>query len=84
MIVNDSLRANSTNRSCVYRNIKDNNDGYMTYVQIIKVIDETPPVVTTRDTTVCVLSDECLVSVVIPLSATDNCAAASISDSVIH
>ncbi|MBK7609223.1 MAG: hypothetical protein IPI18_19490 [Saprospiraceae bacterium] len=77
VIVNDSLRANSTNRSCVYRNIKDNNDGYMTYVQIIKVIDETPPVVTTRDTTVCVYSDNCLVSVVIPLSATDNCAAAS-------
>jgi hypothetical protein len=77
VIVNDSLRANSTNRSCVYRNIKDNNDGYMTYIQIIKVIDETPPVVTTRDTTVCVYSDNCLVSVVIPLSATDNCAAAS-------
>ena len=49
----------------------------MTYIQIIKVIDETPPVVTTRDTTVCVYSDNCLVSVVIPLSATDNCAAAS-------
>ncbi|MBK8279915.1 MAG: hypothetical protein IPK94_07260 [Saprospiraceae bacterium] len=61
----------------MYRNIKDNNDGYMTYIQIIKVIDETPPVVTTRDTTVCVYSDNCLVSVVIPLSATDNCAAAS-------
>ncbi|MBK9928620.1 MAG: CHRD domain-containing protein [Saprospiraceae bacterium] len=77
VIVDDRLRANTSNRSCVYRNIKDNNDGYMTYVQIIKVIDETPPVVTTRDTTVCVLSDDCLVSVVIPLSASDNCAAAS-------
>ena len=73
VIVNDSLRANNTNRSCVYRNLKDNNDGYMQYVQIIKVIDEVKPHITScSDQTVCIDKD-CSTTVNIPLSGTDNC-----------
>jgi hypothetical protein len=73
VIVNDSLRANTTDRACVYRSLKDNNDGYIQYVQIIKVIDELKPHITScSDQTVCIDKD-CATSVNIPLSGTDNC-----------
>ncbi|MBK8280209.1 MAG: hypothetical protein IPK94_08890 [Saprospiraceae bacterium] len=48
IIVDDRLLADTASRACVYRNIKDNGDGYMSYVQIIKVIDTIAPVITTR------------------------------------
>ena len=73
VIVDDRYRANSTNRSCVYRHLKDNNDGYMQYVQIIKVVDLIAPDVTCSDQTICI-TDGCTTSVNIPLQATDNCA----------
>ncbi|MEP7321531.1 MAG: hypothetical protein ABI761_06415 [Saprospiraceae bacterium] len=72
VIVDDRHRANSTNRSCVYRYLKDNNDGYMKYIQIIKVIDEIRPKLTCTDQTICIEKD-CTTSVNIPLKATDNC-----------
>jgi hypothetical protein len=73
VIVNDSLRANTTDRACVYRSLKDNNDGYIQYVQIIKVIDELKPHITDcSDQTVCIDKD-CATAVNIPLSGTDNC-----------
>jgi len=77
VIVDDRLRADTGNRSCVYRHLKDNNDGYMKYIQVIKVIDKVAPVVTTRDTTVCIYGEDCTVATGIPLFATDNCTSQS-------
>jgi len=78
VIVDDRLRADTGNRSCVYRHLKDNNDGYMKYIQVIKVIDKVAPVVTTRDTTICIYGEDCKSALVrIPFSGTDNCTAAS-------
>ncbi|HNT22143.1 MAG TPA: hypothetical protein PKL70_17025, partial [Saprospiraceae bacterium] len=74
VIVDDRLRADTGNRECVYRNLKDNNDGYMQYIQIIKVVDKVAPIVNTRDTIVCVYNEDCSADVIIPLSASDNCA----------
>ncbi|HNT20236.1 MAG TPA: T9SS type A sorting domain-containing protein [Saprospiraceae bacterium] len=55
VIVDDRLVANEDSRYCVYRNLKDDGDGYMTYTQIIKVIDETAPTAgVIADTTFCV------------------------------
>jgi len=78
VIVDDRLRADTGNRSCVYRHLKDNNDGYMKYIQVIKVIDKVAPVVTTRDTTICIYGEDCKSTLVrIPFSGTDNCTASS-------
>jgi len=55
VIVDDRLVADPLNRYCVYRNLKDDGDGFMTYTQIIKVIDETAPEAgVIADTTFCV------------------------------
>ncbi|HQW02104.1 MAG TPA: hypothetical protein PLR30_06495, partial [Saprospiraceae bacterium] len=72
VIVDDRLRANTTDRACEYRNLKDNGDGYMKYVQIIKVYDSSAPVITCRDSTLCI-QDGCTANINIPLQATDNC-----------
>jgi len=78
VIVDDRLRADTGNRSCIYRHIKDNNDGYMKYIQVIKVIDKIAPTVTARDTTICIYADDCKSSLArIPFNATDNCTATS-------
>jgi len=75
VIVDDRLRADTGNRECVYRNLKDNNDGYMQYIQVIKVVDHEGPVIKVKDTVVCITSENCISETVrIPLSATDNCA----------
>jgi hypothetical protein len=48
--------ADTSNRYCVYRNLKDDGDGYMTYTQIIKVVDEEAPVACViPDTTFCIV-----------------------------
>ena len=63
-------------RQCVSRNLKDNGDGFMTYLQIIKIIDEDDPVVTCiSDTTICSFDADCdVVFVDIEIgTATDNC-----------
>jgi len=78
VIVDDRLRADTGNRSCVYRHLKDNNDGYMKYIQVIKVIDKVAPVATTRDTAICIYGEDCKSTLVrIPFSGTDNCTASS-------
>jgi hypothetical protein len=53
VIVDDRAVADPVNRYCVYRKLKDDGDGYITYTQIIKVVDSIPPVVTCRDTVIC-------------------------------
>jgi hypothetical protein len=73
VIVNDTFRANKTDRACIFRNLKDNGDGYMKYIQIIKVTDHIAPTVSCKDSTVCV-TDGCSANVNIPLSGKDNCA----------
>ncbi|MEP7320652.1 MAG: T9SS type A sorting domain-containing protein [Saprospiraceae bacterium] len=79
IIVDDRKVANSIKRPCVYRHIKDNGDGYMTYVQIIVIKDTIPPSVQHTDDTVCIYDINCaLPSVNIPFTATDNCTPANL------
>ncbi|MBK7373705.1 MAG: T9SS type A sorting domain-containing protein [Saprospiraceae bacterium] len=74
IIVDDRLVADTASRACVYRNIKDNGDGYMSYVQIIKVIDTIAPVITTRDTVFCIDDLTCTKSDInVLFQAVDNC-----------
>lgn len=74
VIVDDRLVADTLNRPCVYRNVKDNGDGIVQYVQIIKVVDHTPPMATSRDTIICINDVSCTSPFVqIPCQATDNC-----------
>ncbi len=75
IIVDDRLVA-SDRRYCVYRNIKDNGDGYMEYLQVIKVVDRVAPELTCEESIeVCNYDDDCEPDeVVVDLgTATDNC-----------
>jgi hypothetical protein len=72
IIVNDSFRANTADRLCTYRNIKDNNDGFMTYVQIIKIVDTKAPTLTCKDTSFCATVG-CDLNINLPLTGKDNC-----------
>jgi hypothetical protein len=73
VIVNDTFRANGKDRVCIFRNIKDNGDGYMQYIQIIKVTDHQAPTVTCKDSSICI-TNGCSANVNIPLKGKDNCA----------
>ena len=73
VIVDDRLRANENDRFCVFRNLKDNGDGIIHYIQVIKIIDHTPPQVICIDTTLCFSGPDCTAPVNIPLVASDNC-----------
>ncbi|MEP7266712.1 MAG: T9SS type A sorting domain-containing protein [Saprospiraceae bacterium] len=76
IIVDDRRVADKVKRPCIYRHVKDNGDGYMSYIQIIVIKDTVAPVVTTRDTTICFYDNGCTIqSVNIPFTATDNCTA---------
>ncbi len=75
VIVDDRIVA-SEDRYCVYRNLKDDGDGYMEYIQIIKVVDTIAPVLTCQDSIeACNYDPDCepaLVDVELG-TATDNC-----------
>lgn len=77
VIVNDTLVADKFNRFCVYRNLKDDGDGYVAYTQIIKVVDNKKPKLTVRDTTICLYTGtdgNCTASEFsVPFKAKDNC-----------
>lgn len=77
VIVDDRKVAHSNERFCVYRHLKDDGDGYVTYTQIIKVIDEEAPAIVCKDTTICLYSGtdaDCTApNLTIPFFATDNC-----------
>ncbi|MDX1408385.1 MAG: dockerin type I domain-containing protein, partial [Saprospiraceae bacterium] len=64
-------------RPCIYRFLKDNGDGYMTYTQVIKVVDTEAPVVVCdqEEATICIYDDNCDEAEVELLlgSATDDC-----------
>ena len=81
VIVDDRKVADTDDRYCVYRHLKDEGDGYITYTQIIKVVDEKAPVLNISDTVICVITGtdaNCTVpGLNIPLKATDNCTPAN-------
>ena len=59
VIVTDTCVAGE-DRPCVVRHLKDDGDGYMTYLQVIKIIDQVPPVVTCADDyTACIYDENC-------------------------
>ena len=68
----------SASRPQINRNLKDNGDGYMTYTQVIKLINTTPPSFT--DTTINVVcasdANTCEGSATISMSASDDCSLA--------
>ncbi len=78
VIVDDRVLAGE-DRGCVYRHLKDDGDGYMIYLQVIKVVDEEAPEVTcTTPQVICNYDEDCEPEV-LELdfgSATDNCALA--------
>lgn len=87
VIVDDRFVANAETRGCIYRKLKDDGDGYMTYTQIIKVIDtKRPTIVCPKNDTLCIndgyagKGDEVDPMCVVPsyssadFKATDNCA----------
>ena len=76
IIVDDRKVADAVKRPCVYRHVKDNGDGFVTYSQIILIKDTIRPSITIKDTTICFYDNSCLLaSVFIPFSASDNCTA---------
>ncbi|MCB0656035.1 MAG: T9SS type A sorting domain-containing protein [Saprospiraceae bacterium] len=75
IIVDDRQRA-GTQRDCVFRHLKDNGDGYMEYLQIIRVEDHEAPVVRmSGDSVVCTNWTDCVPdSIHLDLGvASDNC-----------
>lgn len=75
VIVDDRLVAGK-DRSCIYRNLKDDGDGYIKYLQVIKVKDYISPIVEcVPNLEVCTFDSDCnnpLVKVAVG-EATDNC-----------
>ncbi len=54
-VIWDDRSVASADRPCVFTKLKDNGDGYMTYTQIIKIVDTAAPTtVKCKDTTVCI------------------------------
>ena len=61
VIVDDRMMATDYegDRSCIYRYLKDGGDGYVQYLQVIKVVDKNAPeVFCVEDTTICVYGDD--------------------------
>ena len=75
VIVDDRCVAHPDKRPCVIRNLKDDGDGFMTYLQVITVVDDEAPVVTCNDIEVCIYDENCEEAPVDTLigEATDNC-----------
>ena len=76
VIVDDRCVADEDKRPCVIRNLKDDGDGYMVYLQVIRVIDDVAPEVTcNNDYEVCIYDENCdAAEVIYDLGiATDNC-----------
>ncbi|MEZ4895776.1 MAG: T9SS type A sorting domain-containing protein [Saprospiraceae bacterium] len=77
VIVDDRLLAGD-DRQCVVRNLKDDGDGFMEYIQVIKVVDDEAPVIVCNDSDeTCIYDDNCDAATVnyeLLSSGTDNCA----------
>ncbi len=63
------------NRHCTFRWLKDNNDGYITYTQIIKVINTIAPTVTKRDSMITCADNAatCFGHIKLKFGAKDDC-----------
>ncbi|MCB9319003.1 MAG: HYR domain-containing protein [Lewinellaceae bacterium] len=79
VIVDDRLLAGEA-RQCVVRNLKDDGDGFMEYIQVIKVVDNEAPVIVCNELgETCIYDNNCDAATVnyeLLASGTDNCAAA--------
>ena len=75
VIVDDRCVAHPDKRPCVIRNLKDDGDGFMTYLQVLTVVDDVAPEVTCNDIEVCIYDENCLEAAVEEFigEATDNC-----------
>ena len=76
VIVDDRCVADSTHRPCVIRNLKDDGDGFVTYLQVLRIVDDVAPVVTCNpDYVKCIYDDNCdAAEVIYELGiAEDNC-----------
>jgi Cohesin domain len=76
------FRANSdplSVRNCTFRWLKDNGDGYITYTQIIKVINKIAPTIVKVDSVVTCADNSatCLGHVKLKMSGSDDCTPAS-------
>ena len=75
VIVNDTCVA-GPDRPCIIRNLKDDGDGFMTYLQVLKIVDSVAPeVVCNPDSVFCIYDENCddlLVEYDLG-SATDSC-----------
>lgn len=75
-VIVDDRQVAGEDRPCVLRCLKDNGDGYMEYLQVIKVVDQQAPVLTcSGNLTICNNSSDCeaeLVSINLG-SAVDEC-----------
>jgi hypothetical protein len=76
------FRANTdptNSRYCTFRYLKDNNDGYITYTQIIKVINKIAPTVVKVDSVVTCADNAatCLGHVKLKMSGSDDCTSPS-------
>ena len=59
VIVDDRCVA-SDDRACIVRNLKDDGDGYITYLQVIKIVDDEAPIITCEpNTTLCSFDEDC-------------------------
>lgn len=54
VIIDDRAVADPVSRFCIYRKLKDDGDGYMTYTQIIKVVDTIAPAISCTSDTFCI------------------------------
>lgn len=77
-IVDPALRADldeNSSRNCTFRNLKDDGDGYITYTQVIKVINNVNPTVTKRDSIVACADNPntCVGRVRLKFAAKDDC-----------
>lgn len=64
VVLDDRMVADADDRSCVIRCLKDDGDGYMEYLQIIKIVDEIAPEVLCNigAVEVCNVSEDCTAS----------------------
>jgi hypothetical protein len=77
-----AFRANSdplNSRYCTFRWLKDNGDGYITYTQIIKVVNKVAPTITRVDSVVTCASNgtTCLGHIRLSMSGSDDCTSPS-------
>jgi len=77
-IVDPAFRADldeNSSRNCIFRNLKDNGDGYITYTQVIKVINSVTPTITRRDSIVACADNPntCMGRIRLKFAAKDDC-----------